>query len=379
MGASSDARNAIRRPMLPCDCDPRTWVEGPSHGTAGPKAANLDGGGRAGAPLGEYRDSMQTVPSRTHGFAMTHFADIWSYREQLRKSASDDREASLLVGSGVLHQCRAGIYANWEAILRCTAEHLEVMCEPEVAASHPTVAWETLMRRAAKARNLQANQCEDIARKFVAGLVAECESQISRTIGCSNAADIATFVARRRPRSIVTLNFTPVPFCTAKSTPVSKGAVIEYQADGRSVWCLHGSHADPDRLRLGVVRYSALIGEFAEWRNQYHSLRKKELKLDVMREGVEPRHRFVADILESPLLVVGCGLRSAEWTLWWLLASKARNEALHNSCPSAFITADAIDEGQRLALEGLHCKVIRVPSHGDAWSALEFLMERSTR
>ena len=307
---------------------------------------------------------------------MTHFGEIWSYREQLRRSAKVRREASLLVGSGALQQCRAGIYANWEAILRCTADHLGVDFEPEVAENHPTVAWEIMMRRAAKARGLQANECERSARKFVASLVAECESQVSRRLEAADAADLCTFASRRRPRSIITLNFTPVPFCAASSAPVSRGSIIEYQADGRSVWCLHGSRADADGLRLGVVRYSALISDFTRWRNEYQALRKNEEFLDLTREGVEAQHRCVADILESPLLIAGCGLRSAEWTLWWLLASKARNEAQHETCPSAFITADEIDEGQRLALEGLHCKVIQVPSHGDAWSALEFLMER---
>jgi hypothetical protein len=138
---------------------------------------------------------------------------------------------------------------------------------------------------------------------------------------------------------------------------------------------MHGSRAKSDGLRLGVVRYSALIRDFTDWRDQYSALRAGSLFLDPSRKDVKPRHRFVADVMESPLLIAGCGLRHAEWTLWWLLASKARNEARHESCPSAYITADAIDDAHRLALEGLHCKVIQVSCHADVWSMLEFLME----
>jgi hypothetical protein len=320
---------------------------------------------------------MPTVERLTHDDGMsTNRTNIHSYREQLRKSFAEGREASILVGSGALRQCGAGIYADWTTILRCTADFLKVDCNPELASSHPTVAWEVIVRLAAKATGTQANQREREARAFVGNLMEECERQVQMNQKSTAALSLGTFIQRRNPRSIITLNFTPVPFCSEAAAPVSVDHLVEYSSHDRPVWCLHGSRVDPDGLRLGVVRYSALISDFAEWRNQYSCLRSGELILDPNRAGVEPVHRFVSDVMESPLLIVGCGLSHAEWTLWWLLASKARNEARHETCPSAIVTADPVNESQRLALEGLHCKIIQASCHEETWSILEFLMER---
>jgi hypothetical protein len=306
----------------------------------------------------------------------TSIQSVYSYRQQLQKSAFNGRTASVLVGSGALRQCGAGIYADWTTILTCAADHLGVECDPTLMASHPTIAWEVLMRKAAKARGLQANECEREARSFVGSLVSECEQQLEHNKNLSAAEPLFTFIERRKPRSVMTLNFTPAPFCPTAVTPVSMDGVVEYTSHDRPIWCVHGSRMDPDGLRLGVVRYSALIREFTDWRDQYSALRAGSRSLDPSRKGVESRHRFVADVMESPLLIAGCGLRHAEWTLWWLLASKARNEARHASCSSAYITADALDDAHRLALEGLHCRVIQVSCHADVWSMLEFLMDR---
>jgi hypothetical protein len=301
---------------------------------------------------------------------------VYSYRQQLQQSAFNGRVASVLVGSGALRQCGAGIYADWTTILNCTADYLGVECDPTLMASHPTIAWEVLMRKAAKARDVQANECEEKARNFVGSLVKECEQQLERNRNSIAAESLFTFIERRMPRSVMTLNFTPAPFCPTATSPLSTDDVVEYSVQSCPIWCMHGSRAKSDGLRLGVVRYSALINSFTTWRNEYSMHRAGAPCLDQKREGVNAHHRFVADVMESPLLIAGCGLRQAEWTLWWLLASKARNEARHESCPSAYITADALDDAQRLALEGLHCNVIQVPCHADVWSMLEFLMER---
>lgn len=303
-------------------------------------------------------------------------SSAWQYRELLRQSSQKQREASVLVGSGALRECGGGTFADWESILHFTADYLGVKHEPQLASSQPTIAWETLLRQAARVRDQQASACEADARRFVSGLIKEGDRQIDSRLSGGEGTALRSLIDRRNPRSVITLNFTPMPFCPLDCKPASTGDIVEYRSKDRSVWCLHGSHADPDQLRLGIVRYAALVAKFADWRNEYRMHLGDQLTLDVRDPQLCPQHRFVADVLESPLLIAGCGLRSAEWTLWWLLASKARNEARRDSCPSAFITADKVDDSQRLALEGLHCKTITVPHHSDVWSTLDFLLER---
>ena len=251
---------------------------------------------------------MPSPRDPTHELNMTLLGDIWNYREELRKSARSvkskgkrqdgGREASMIVGSGALKHCRAGVYAYWEAILRCTANHLQVNFEPMAAATHPTVAWEILIRRAAADSNKPAYLCERRARRFVSNLIRECEQQIERRLGAADATDLSTFVERRRPRSIITLNFTPVPFCPSQTSPTIQGGIAEYRDHDRSIWCLHGSHADPDSLRLGVVLYSALLRLLAEGRDKFQERRNGGPPLDSSTDGAESLRRLIADIFE---------------------------------------------------------------------------------
>lgn len=300
--------------------------------------------------------------------------DIWEYRESLRASCRNHRCPTVLIGSGALRASGIGPCADWGMMLAEVARQLHVTVDRELLLAQPTVAWEVMIRAAASATGERAWELESAARRIVADLVKESEREFAGCPRTGGITPLSTLVQYKSLRSIVTLNFTPLPFSSSGDVVSAGASVPEYRAAGRSIWCIHGSAADPSKMRLGVVRYAALVSDFIRWRDEYRGLLGDGLVLAGDAAGVEPQHRFLADILESPLLIVGCGLRHAEWTLWWMLATKARNEAGHPSCPSAMITADAVSPAQEAALQGLHCRTMRVRHHSDAWSTLEFLL-----
>jgi hypothetical protein len=177
-------------------------------------------------------------------------------------------------------------------------------------------------------------------------------------------------------KAVVNLNFTPLPLCADDTSPKIEEHVHRYMNGTTPVWCMHGSAADADHLRLGVIRYASLMRDFEKWRGEYREVLGDAAMLDRQRPRATPGVHFVADFFESPIVIAGCGLRHAEWTLWWLLASKARNEAQHKTCASRFVTADKLDPSLRAMLSSVHCETVQVATHADVWMAVDFMLRR---
>ncbi|MEY4117175.1 MAG: hypothetical protein RLZZ116_503 [Planctomycetota bacterium] len=280
----------------------------------------------------------------------------------LRDSMRRSREPVLVLGSGILHQCAYGPYADWTVLLQEVARRYSLTFDEAFAREHPTAYWESMIVQAAKRDGLQANQIESRLLRSLSELLQ----------GRDEAASAGSFASLRASgsfRSIVVLNFTAAPILDTitSSAPEETEPFPSFSGAKCRVWCPHGHHRIPASMRLGARKYSQLMTDLEIWRAEYHHARGSNPSMsrsDDVRAGV----RFIADVLESPLVFAGCGLRAAEWTIWWLLATKARNEARHLTCPSVFVTADELPPAQHSALQGLNCRVLKTRDHAEVWA-----------
>ena len=307
---------------------------------------------------------------------MNDQSSLFRHREALRLSTAAGRPAALLVGAGLLRECGVGPLADWQTLLHCVADALDVPLDAGLSNTAPTLAWDCLMARCAAKHHEAAWKCELRARAIVCGLVRDCEHALQNGASAELAGRWLTRIGQWNLKAVVNLNFTPLPLCAADSSPTTEDHVHRYMNGSTPVWCMHGSAADAAHLRLGVIRYASLMRDFEKWRGAYRGLLGDATMLDRQRPLATPGVHFVADVFESPIVIAGCGLKHAEWTLWWLLASKARNEAQHKTCASRFVTADRLNPSLRAMLSSVHCETVQVSTHADVWTAVDFMLRR---
>jgi len=178
-------------------------------------------------------------------------------------------------------------------------------------------------------------------------------------------------------QSIISLNFTAVPIVAHAVKPSGSSPFPFFGSDESRIWCPHGHYHVPQTIRLSSRTYTDLCSEFEEWRGRYKEACAGKVRMS-RAESMPAELNFIADVLESPLIFAGCGLHSAEWTLWWLLATKARNEARQLACPSIYVTADEISASRHAALRGLNCSVLKVAQHSEVWNRVESLVRFAT-
>jgi hypothetical protein len=286
-------------------------------------------------------------------------------RDRLFTSAESGRKPVLVIGSGALHQSGYGRLADWTALLKEVAALHDLPFDGSFASEQPTMFWESMLVFGAKRDQLQANQMEARLLRTVGDLLqtqdGRCDYNSFRHLQESSFF-----------QSIVALNFTVAPILNLASGGVraSLGPFPSFEGPNCRVWCPHGHFSVVASMRLGARRYNSLTYNLEDSRAQYHRARAGRSTLSRAGE-FEPDIHFVADVLESPLVFAGCGLRSAEWTVWWLIATKARNEARHPTCPSVFVTADPLPAAQHAALESMNCRVLKTRDYAEVWAFVD--------
>lgn len=290
-------------------------------------------------------------------------------RARLLDSAQGGRRPVLIVGSGILSQSGYGPLADWTALLRAVATQHDLPFDDAFASEQPTMFWESMLVFAAKRDQLQANQVEARLLRTVGQLL---ETQDGK---CAYEP-FRTLIGSEFFQAIVALNFTVAPLLdsAAKGVRASVAPFPNFDGPNCKVWCPHGHHSLAASMRLGARRYSLLAGTFEHLRAQYHQDRRAGRvgrANGSSDEGVDPGVQFISDVLDSPLVFAGCGLRAAEWTVWWLIATKARNEARYSSCPSVFVTADVVPAAQRAALESMNCRVLKTKDYSEVWAFVD--------
>lgn len=283
----------------------------------------------------------------------------------LQKSTRSGRPPVLVVGSGLLHHCHFGPFADWTRLMREVARELGIKADLELAEQHPTLFWESLMAQAARKHRKTAATHEERARKHVQSLVRDASARL-------RGHALADLAARAGLKSIVTLNFTAEPFTNGRRGRFPRGPVPHLEIDGRIIWCPHGNERNARTICLGARTYARLIDRFETLREEYKAGRHAAGRTRRGKKKAE-QPNFVQHILESPLIFAGCGLQSAEWTLWWLLATKARNEARQPACPSIYIAGRQVACLHARALQAMNCTVLQVDGHDAVWKAVERL------
>ena len=274
----------------------------------------------------------------------------------LQNLVTKDRKPVLVVGSGILRQCNFGPFADWTTLLHEVAHRLRVPFNALLAREHPTLYWESMLvavaARVNQAPHKQEPRCLEAVREVV-------KSASERT----SCGRLGSLLRSENLKSIVSLNFTACPLsaCTPKEAKGEK--ILSVDADGKTIWLPHGHYSHPSSIRMGARHYAKLAASLENSRREYQKRRR-------LNERCSEMDQFICHILESPLIFAGCGLRHPEWTLWWLLATKARNEARHETCKSLYLTADDVPAEQRAALEGLNCSVVSFPSYDALWVTL---------
>jgi hypothetical protein len=286
-----------------------------------------------------------------------------------------DRAPVLVLGTGLLKQLMkknpddfdlcAGS-TDWIEMLEEVADHLGVPFFSAAARSHPTLYWDCLMSDAAsRSREARAWQIERKAIKYLRQRLARIERS---RVGEAWVEEILSYDLR----SLVSLNFCLFPFSCYfpidARGPSREEAVASIKVCGRRIWFPHGATMHGASIRLGVRAYALSIERFERDRR----------KARMSNKGVWEEPSFMGDILESPLVFIGCGLQDAEWTIWWMLATKRRNQARVCGVPTGyFVTADAVSPESMVRFEMLGCKVLKARSHDEAWSGLGRLLKKS--
>ena len=280
---------------------------------------------------------------------------------------AERRRPVLIAGSGLLHQCNFGPFADWTNLLHEVAHRLRVPFDELHARAYPTLFWESMLVDAASATGIASHKHEPQCLSTVCEVIRRASQ---RTV-CKRFRELAE---SRRLHAIINLNFTAVPLTEFSIGPsqLAEGEIVHFQSDVCTIWCPHGHYSRKRSICISVRKYAALLGKLENLRREYHKHRKQhpdKTNTSACPAGVG----LMRAVFEHPLVFAGCGLSHSEWTVWWLLATKARNQARHSTVPSIFVTATDIPPDQDRALERLHCQVKRVETHSAVWDTAEAL------
>ena len=287
---------------------------------------------------------------------------------------NESRRPVLVVGTGLLKQLMAenllslevasGV-VDWAEMLEEVADHLHVPFSSAAALRYPTLYWDCLLADAA------SRSKEDRPWQLERRVLNYLKKRISKINQVRGAGCWASKVLSYDIRSIVSLNFCIFPFaeiCDRVAVKAGRSGSVTYvEARGKKIWFPHGGSIPGAPMRLGVRAYAHALERLEGERRNARRLHKEG--------GGEPS--FMTDVLESPLVFIGCGLQDAEWTIWWMLATKRRNQARVLGVPTGyFVTADEVSPEALTRFEMLGCKVLKARCHGEAWSKLGDLLTK---
>ncbi len=294
--------------------------------------------------------------------------------EATRTSRLGPRLSALVpvLGSGFVTQgVREGLRASsskaqvapidWLRLLREVAERYELgrasrSIELDVP-GQTTLLWDAMLselteREANGGRSRAAHRWDDELR----GAVAERLLDDRRT----------ERLARPFVRSFLRLGFEDVLSFNFDEVLTGPGVVPRARARGASaraslaasvgqttVWFPHGHCSDPRSIVLGARAYGARLSAVQAAFDAHAKLASPR--------PTRRRSSWVATALERPLLFVGLSLTREEWTIWWLLAQRARFLARRplTERPPAFVFARRPSPTDSLEAHGAYATLSR--------------------
>ncbi|MCB9716865.1 MAG: hypothetical protein H6712_23610 [Myxococcales bacterium] len=324
-----------------------------------------------------------------------------------RRFAGGDRSTALVIGSGVNLQAAIEVGASaldWERLLREIEAHEGIVWDGDPPRSM-TARWEALLQRQSKQR--ASDREDDMVRTVVDRLEHQTEQIWAKAGGRppplytdllgKRFRDVVSLnfddrLARAGTKARLFRATSPA------ETKLRRGSTFSvlpqlYQryhlpsAEGFTrIWHPHGRSSSQSTLVLGVGRYGRLVAdldvgwgryksaerEFGEApsrdaalfpapRSRRHWTRRQIARWSEHRRAPGPwlangrpaqrmsyrrPHEALSwldVVLMSPLLIIGCGLGSDEFPLWWALHQRARNQARHparTQVPVVLVTAE---------------------------------------
>lgn len=294
--------------------------------------------------------------------------------EATRTSRLGPRLSALVpvLGSGFVTQgVREGLRASsskaqvapvdWLRLLREVAERYELgrasrSIELDVP-GQTTLLWDAMLselteREAHRGRSRAAHRWDDELRGAVAARL-EDDRRTER-------------LARPFVRSFLRLGFEDVLSFNFDEVLTGPGVVPRPRARGAAaraslaarvgsttVWFPHGHCSDPRSIVLGARAYGARL-------SAVQAAFDAHAKLGSPRPA-RGRPSWVATALERPLLFVGLSLTREEWTIWWLLAQRARFLARRPTAerPPVFVFARRPSATDSLEAHGAYATLSR--------------------
>jgi len=338
----------------------------------------------------ELPQELQVLRAAAEAHADARIAGYFSCSnciEHLKAQSGAQRPPLLVVGSGLLSQTGYTSIASWAELLEELFGSIapnEPRIPGHLIGLSPTISWELLVQvfaRAGKAVDANPNEPESRAQRKLAELVGK-HAEHDRPNASAEIAPGITVNALLSPRlaGIVSLNFTREPFGDAlgpvRITEKERSRSVP-SADGLNVFFPHGDIGRPDSLALGLRQYASRLKRWEDLRRKCcgaergGSGRRKPLP-------IEDRETFIHHALTSPMIFAGCGLREVESTLWWLLATRARNcaRSVPLSQPLAyFLTAEPLSLELQTKLGFTRCKPIHFRQHTDVWTFVADLID----
>lgn len=219
-----------------------------------------------------------------------------------------------------------------------------------------TLLWDSMLTELAAERrdptSRAAHKWEDELRRAVAERLAD-----DRATDRAAKPFVRSFL-KLGWDDVVTFNFDSVLLGErtrpeARATGPAARASIAAAASGGTIWFPHGHMTDPRSIVLGARAYGARVSAMGA-------------AFDEHARVTPPRPStrlptWVATVLERPLLFCGLSLTREEWTIWWLLAQRARYLARRPSAerPPVFVFVRRPAPAERLEMHGAFATLSR--------------------
>jgi hypothetical protein len=297
-----------------------------------------------------------------------------------------------IIGTGM--NIEAGVKDNWDILLGKIRRYLNIR---KNAPSPPSqlAKWEVYLRHLARKDDLQAHVAEKKLQREVAHVLRDATLN-------NRGLPLYVNLLNGNFRDIINLNFdlsldrsaTNLKF---RQWPKSEKQGMHnaplyrwydaYTGDNPTptrIWHPHGDVQRIDTIKLGTRLYGMYIKEI-------EFARKEMMGIAGLFDRDNPDHRdavfvqtqdwifadmyttWLAVLCNAPVVIIGAGLSTDEWPLWWALHERARYQnRLKSKQPTYFLTEAEGTSCLPTHLQGLPAMIEVLPfqSNSEIWELL---------
>lgn len=295
---------------------------------------------------------------------------------------------------GVGMNIEAGVMDSWNILLGKIRSHLKIS---KNAPSPPSqlAKWEVYLRHLARKNDLQAHVAEKKLQREVANVLR------AATIN-NRGLPLYVNLLNGEFRDIINLNFDLSLDRSAAQLKFRQWADSEKQGmhsaplyrwyDAYSgnnstptrIWHPHGDIQRIDTIKLGTRMYGMYIKEIEHARKEMMGIAsildrdhpdRRDAVFAQTRDWIfaDTYTSWLAILCHAPVVIVGAGLGTDEWPLWWALHERARYQnRLKSKQPTYFLTEAEDTSCLPTHLQGLPAMIDVLPfqSNSEIWELL---------